>query len=73
VSATRPYRNFAGDHLSHNLHHPVGHYQPTNQEIALHLRVPLPRFDPTDSWLVMLAELFFGPARLPRGRGIEKS
>lgn len=44
-----------------------------NQEIALHLRVPLPRFDPTDSWLVMLAEPFFGPARLPRGRGIEKS
>jgi transposase len=26
VSATRPYRNFAGDHLYQNLHHAVGHY-----------------------------------------------
>ena len=44
-----------------------------NQEIALHLRNLLPALDPTDSWLVMLAEPIFDPARFPRGRGIEKS
>jgi hypothetical protein len=27
VLATRPYQNFAGDHLSQNLHHARGHYR----------------------------------------------